>query len=96
MRLVRDVAKLLGLLVVAGCAPSTLDDADGYVTSVRRDIASASSYSDDDLVEAGESICADGGSTETGARLLADRYEDIAARDRERLAYLAITVGCPP
>ena len=84
-----------GFMVLAGCATTTLENADGYVAAARRDVPSASAYGDSDLVGAAEKVCAESGATEPGVRLIADQYDEIAPEDRVRLAYLAITVACP-
>lgn len=85
-----------GVLMFTGCGSQSvsLEDEGAYLKAVRSDVPSSEAYDDGDLVEMGEKVCSEM-ATEPGVRILKADYVDIAADDRERLAYVALTEGCP-
>ncbi|ROR91053.1 hypothetical protein [Nocardioides aurantiacus] len=85
-----------GAIMFAGCGSESvsLEDETTYLKAIRTDVPSSEAYDDSDLVEMGEKVCADM-ATGPGVRLLKVEYADITADDREKLAYFALTEGCP-
>jgi hypothetical protein len=86
----------VSVLLVAGCAGgSGISDNDSaaYLSEVRNAVPGAASYTDDQLLNMAENVCSVG-STSQGVEML-DNYSEIAAEDRERVAYLALTEACP-
>ena len=83
-------------LLVAGCSGgSGISDSNSaaYLSEVRNAIPGAASYTDDQLINMAENVCSVG-STSQGVEVL-DNYSEIAAEDRERVAYIALTEACP-
>jgi hypothetical protein len=81
--------------LASGCSAGSLEDEDAFLKAVRADIPSASAYSDSALADMGSKICEEAPATQPAVRLIEQQYKDVAAKDRERLAYLALTKGCP-
>lgn len=81
--------------LASGCSAGSLEDEGAFLKAVRADIPSASAYSDSAVVEMGSKICEDATATQPAVRLLEQQYKEIAPKERERLAYLALTKGCP-
>jgi hypothetical protein len=81
--------------LAGGCSAGSLEDEGAFLKAVRADIPSASAYSDSALVDMGSKICDDAPATQPAMQLLEQQYNEIVPKDRERLAYLALTKGCP-
>lgn len=80
----------------AGCGSESvsLEDEGAYLKAVRSDVPSSEAYDDGELVEMGEKVCSEM-ATEPSVRVLKAEYADIAADDRETVAYFALAEGCP-
>ncbi|WP_148076994.1 hypothetical protein [Nocardioides aurantiacus] len=76
----------------AGRVP--LEDEKAFLDAAREKVQSAREYGNGDLVEMAERVCYMA-AVPQGARLIGDEYGGIATRDRELLAYISLTEGCP-
>jgi hypothetical protein len=89
----RLLLSAMAALLLAGCSSSITEEGGAnFVAEIRDNVPGASAYTDDQLRNMADNVCALGNATD--AVEVRDNYSQIEAEDRQEVAKIALRTAC--